>query len=372
MPAAYLLTWNPAKFDWDEKDIASLSRRSAEGKTLRFEWSSGKSLKPAKGDRVFLAKVGRAGRGIFASGSLTRDAYEGDGDYGCSVRARWDVFLDPRDTANLLDPPSTDVPLFRKQMWAPQMSGTSIHDDVAVELEQAWTDHVERRRETGGSRDDRVHHAFRLREDTMAEFSLPPDLTMDEARRLGDYIRTLVINAEPVAATRSGLGSSTRRPTGRRISLPPTVRVAGSLRGGATDGERVGSGAGHVDVGLRLASDDATTEVLLPAGLVMISKSTGVQNGILVQPVRLRVPPQTTKGWVLAMYCANQGRKPADATSEFEIGPVITDDAFHELARLLADKNIPPDQTNAVQKAVWEVTDGTGLTPESREMVSRL
>ena len=372
MRAAYLLTWNPAKFDWDEKEIASLSRRSADGKTLRFEWSSGKSLRPAKGDRVFLTKLGRAGRGIFASGTLTRDAYEGESDYGCSVRARWDVFLDPRDAANLLDPASTGVALFRKQMWAPQMSGTSIHDDVAVELEQAWTAHVARRRETGGAHDDRVQHTFRLRHDADATFSLPPDLTMEEARRLGDYLRTLVIDAEPAPATRSGLGPSTRRPTGRRISLPSTVRVAGSLRGGATDGERVGSGAGHVDVGLRLASDDAATELLLPAGLVMISKSTGVQNGILVQPVLLRVPPQTTKAWVLAMYCANQGRHPADATSEFELGPVVTDDAFLELVGLLAGKVIPEDRTTAVQRAVWEVTDGGGLTPESREMVASL
>jgi len=105
----------------------------------------------------------------------------------------------------------------------------------------------------------------------------------------------------------------------------------------------------------------------------MVSKSTQVQNGLLVQDVNVEVPADSVRQLILEMYCANQARKPADENTEFVLGPVVDDDpALRELFDLLKGRTIPGDKAELVQKAVWEITDGDGLSAESRAALSTL
>jgi len=101
----------------------------------------------------------------------------------------------------------------------------------------------------------------------------------------------------------------------------------------------------------------------------MTSKRTDVQHGLLVQDVTLAVPARKTSRWILSLYCANKTRSPADETAEFALGPVVNDPALTDLFRLLAGKEIGGDNAELVQKAVWEITDEDGLTPETRELL---
>ncbi len=151
--------------------------------------------------------------------------------------------------------------------------------------------------------------------------------------------------------------------------MPSGIRVRGTISGGARSGARVGSGAGYVDVSLQLAGNGLQTELTLPAGLLMISKRAGVQHGLLVQDVKLTVPARRTKRWLLSMYCANQSRSAADEGAKFKLGPIVDDPALKDLFALLEGREIAQSKVGIVQDAVWEITDGAGLTSDARELI---
>ncbi|MCA9678703.1 MAG: hypothetical protein KC464_26985 [Myxococcales bacterium] len=236
------------------------------------------------------------------------------------------------------------------------------------------------RRLTSNKQDGLVDHVFSLRANLDVVLRLPSDLTLAEAQDLAGFVKTLGVTPKPQPtrprvsrpASAPGLGPSTKPPRGKRHALPKTVSVRGALKGKPSSGTRVGSGRGYVDVGLQLDGGATSTAIFMPAGLVMISKSTSTQNGLLVQDVRIVVPAKARTQWILAMYCANHDRSPADDSDEFEFGPVTQDPAFKDLFEILAGRTIPDDMTDSVQQAVWQITDGGGLTPETRAMLTAL
>ncbi len=141
MESAYLLTWNPAKYTWRPKNIAALAKQSSLGKPCEFDWSCSRSKKLTQGDRVFLTKLGKEGRGIFASGWITSgaDPAKRNSDFGPQrVDVDWDVFLDPRLYVSLLDP--TILP--GNQHWTPESSGISIRPEIRDKLELLWANHL--------------------------------------------------------------------------------------------------------------------------------------------------------------------------------------------------------------------------------------
>lgn len=142
MAAAYLFTWNPAKFRWEEHwpgDQAKLEKTSREGKSVEIEWSCAKSTLPQRGDRAFLIKLGRYGRGIFASGWLTVGSHiRKKSDFGPrGVEIECDVFLNPDVEGNLFDPKS-----IKGQHWTPQSSGVRVGSSACQELERLWPHHL--------------------------------------------------------------------------------------------------------------------------------------------------------------------------------------------------------------------------------------
>jgi len=150
MSSAYLLTWNPAKFDWADKYINKWVKQSASGTTFSFEWSCSNSKKPACGDRAFLTKVGGMGRGVFAAGWITRGSYPGEAGATFGPRkvdVDWDLFLDPRDSACLLDPTSLSG-----QIWTPENSGNTIKPEIADDLELLWFKHCSSLKRTSNPR----------------------------------------------------------------------------------------------------------------------------------------------------------------------------------------------------------------------------
>ena len=137
----WLLTWNPTKWDWDDYDeVVSLSRI---GKGYLTGWNCA-NRHAQVGDRVFMVKLGDPStpRGIFASGYITSDFWEGEhfDDSKDNTIMYVDVVL-----TKVLDYRSDNIitidelkQRFPEQSWSPQASGISIKVDAARWLIEQW------------------------------------------------------------------------------------------------------------------------------------------------------------------------------------------------------------------------------------------
>ena len=150
--ATYLLTWNPQKWPWEDlqEDIDELAREDS----VTFRWSCGNSKRIVEGDRVFLLRQGLEPRGIIASGHVVSGSFEEThwreekalkGRTTRYVTVCWEVLLNPEAESIfarewLNEPPLSDV------NWNTQISGISIHEDVAEVLEERWLNFLEKRR----------------------------------------------------------------------------------------------------------------------------------------------------------------------------------------------------------------------------------
>ena len=141
--ATYLLTWNPARWQWTDLQecINNIERK---GYHLD-SWGSGVTKKVQPGDRVFLIKLGEEPRGIMASGWAISGVYIGKHwDKAIQAKGKKALYIDVRfDT--ILDPDKAVFPrarlddgIYGKMHWDSRASGITIPDDVAARLEIEW------------------------------------------------------------------------------------------------------------------------------------------------------------------------------------------------------------------------------------------
>ena|SRR5437868_1028484 len=134
--AAFLLTWNPRVYPW--RDLRADIRKLQKSGIFHGDWSCARSKRIRKGDRVFLLRQGVPPRGIVASGWTTSDWYEGPGWRSKGVPCNYidiafDVLLDAGSGPIL---PREALP--RGMYWDTQVSGTTIPERPARELEKLW------------------------------------------------------------------------------------------------------------------------------------------------------------------------------------------------------------------------------------------
>jgi hypothetical protein len=143
----FLATNNPDRWAWDDDDYHVAMADTAAGKIVRGQWATGsrkKGIEP--GDRVFLLRQGRAGRGLVGSGAFTSrvfpdlhwdDTSSQDANYAL---IDWDTLIHPDDAlpTELL---ITELP---DQHWEPQAGGTLIRPEILDDLERMWADHIGR------------------------------------------------------------------------------------------------------------------------------------------------------------------------------------------------------------------------------------
>ena len=137
MPA-YLLTWNPKKFDWEYATRLVEYRQVG---AIEGGWSTGATKKIAEGDRLFMMRQGTEPRGIIAAGRATSAVYQAehweDEDKSSNyVDFKFDVMID-YDKKIL-----SRAELFRSfpsVNWDTQASGISISDKVLLPLEKRWS-----------------------------------------------------------------------------------------------------------------------------------------------------------------------------------------------------------------------------------------
>ena len=161
MPA-YLLTWNPERFEWSD-----LNRRAVEvarGKSKSSGWSCGNTTSIPFGARFFLYRQGRQGRGIVGAGWVTRPTYKDPhwdptrrtkGELANYVGIELQALLDPDKTLPLPVEQIATGPIASVN-WHTPASGIRIPAPAVPELEELWALHTGSTSIQAGILDDAV------------------------------------------------------------------------------------------------------------------------------------------------------------------------------------------------------------------------
>jgi hypothetical protein len=132
--------------------------------------------------------------------------------------------------------------------------------------------------------------------------------------------------------------------------------------------------------------------ITLPPIITLQSKYLETQNGFIISSLNvITIPPHQFRRMFASVYCINYTRHSpfdrVDLTNEWTLGPAKVPGALQEIVDIIAPKNltyamlINPDgrldEVKAkkmwlVQEAIWEVTDSTGLTNETRQKLRDL
>jgi 5-methylcytosine-specific restriction protein B len=144
-PRAWLLAWNPKRWEWADlkENINKLSR----GESVQERWSC-QSTKAAVGDEAWIVRLGVEPRVVFGHGRIVRAPDDGPhwdtarrdaGEMAQYVDVAFDDLRDP-DGGDAIDVNDLRRGMGDQQSWAPQQSGIEIKPAVAVTLRRAWAD----------------------------------------------------------------------------------------------------------------------------------------------------------------------------------------------------------------------------------------
>ena len=147
MPA-YLLTWNPDRFEWSEfnRDAVAIVR----GESSKSTWSCGNTTSIPTDARFFLYRQGKRGRGVVGSGWTTRASFRDlhwdperrlKGEQTNYVGIALDALLDPFQDELMSVEDLNNGPLASVN-WGTPASGIRIEDSAASLLEEMWLAHA--------------------------------------------------------------------------------------------------------------------------------------------------------------------------------------------------------------------------------------
>ena len=129
----------------------------------------------------------------------------------------------------------------------------------------------------------------------------------------------------------------------------------------------LGNGPYLVNVIVQITNTTATPiELVIPAGQTFIASPAIYQNGIAMERLSATIAPGATGRFVLFLFCIEQDGDGSNTGTTYTLGPVTTDPQLLDLIALATDKLGPgrdPQhiKTDAVQSAIWEITDGSGM-----------
>lgn len=139
--STFLLAWNPDRWSWD--NLESVRQQLKKGFTVDQLWSC-RSSKVEIGDRIFIIRLGKEPKGIFASGVVMEKTQGQHWDTAKSelipyVRVQFDKLINPESIgAKMLVMDELAGQDFQPMHWSTQMSGIRIPDEVSDHLESAW------------------------------------------------------------------------------------------------------------------------------------------------------------------------------------------------------------------------------------------
>lgn len=145
MTNAFLLTYNPTRWDWTDREEILEAIQSADDGFL-YRWSAGPHpSRIGPGDEVYLLRQGPEPRGIIAAGEVVSQVHQDEhwdeeqrlANY---VEVRWDTAVpvdDPLPLAALKE-------VAPSQHWHPRAGGSQVKSEVADAVAQLWRDHASR------------------------------------------------------------------------------------------------------------------------------------------------------------------------------------------------------------------------------------
>lgn len=119
-----------------------------------------------------------------------------------------------------------------------------------------------------------------------------------------------------------------------------------------------------------LRSSGGTLTDVLPAGLLFRSLQNRVQHMLVLKPHAVTASDGGTANEI-GVFCCNELRHIPRSGDSFELGPVTNNPGLQEIASLVRDKDISAALWT-VQRAVWMVTDSTGLNGFYRDSLAAL
>lgn len=143
---AWLLTWNPDNWNWENYDEACISTK--DGETVVVPWTCS-SKQPIVGDEIFLIKTGKQPRGIIAHGRVAKAPYEAPhydpekaaaGVVSGHIDAEYDWIQNYENEVLLLQ---DDLKVkFPEQQWSPMGSGIEIRNEYISDIRKMWKELV--------------------------------------------------------------------------------------------------------------------------------------------------------------------------------------------------------------------------------------
>ena len=149
---AFLLIWSPRKWPWpDLPEVCDAFVRAKAQKQLVIDsWGCGFSRSLMAGDRIFIHRVAKEPKGLFASGWVTRAPYEvpvaaRKRGYRLCIDFSYDWVVDGHQEVVVTRDELRAHP-FSVQTWDAQTSGNVIKPMVEGALEKLWAERTSGRR----------------------------------------------------------------------------------------------------------------------------------------------------------------------------------------------------------------------------------
>lgn len=134
---AYLLTWNPERFEWS--GIDEVITEIGSNNVSENRWSSGSNKSIKAGDLFFMLRLGPRERGLVGYGYCISDSFqdehwEDEDKMANYVNIEFKYLINPVINPELIIRQDFLKLKFPTQHWSPQGSGTSIKEEIIPEL----------------------------------------------------------------------------------------------------------------------------------------------------------------------------------------------------------------------------------------------
>jgi hypothetical protein len=130
---------------------------------------------------------------------------------------------------------------------------------------------------------------------------------------------------------------------------------------------------GPFTLGMTIVSKTSSTENdVLPAGLLLKRRVNNTQHMLLLKPHAISAGTSNSVA-LLGTFCCNKFRASPDVGDTFDIGPITDNTDLKQLVNLVQHKDVShPTDMWMVQRAVYMVTDSTGLTQAYIDSINAL
>jgi hypothetical protein len=156
-------------------------------------------------------------------------------------------------------------------------------------------------------------------------------------------------------------------PTGTQFNVNSNINVV------SITGNPDLSPNGPFTLGMTMVSKTSSVETdVLPAGLLLKRRVNNTQHMLLLKSHAIAAGT-TSSVVLLGAFCCNKLKASPDAGDTFDIGPVTDNSDLQQIVGIVKHKDISNSSNMwMVQRAVYMVTDSTGLTQAYIDSINAL